>query len=94
MRAAELLLGIAVPGVPALQSLNPSTVSDLSGQIANACADDKSGLFESGSAVVTALTEAILILVEMEQELGSLDLGTGKGRSPLTAKLVFPLPFS
>ncbi len=90
VRATELLLGIVVPGIPALQYHSASRVSDLSGRLADACDGDNSGLFNTGSAVVKALTETIAILVDMGLELGLLDLGACKGRSPLTTKSVFP----
>ena len=88
MRATELLLGIVVPGVPALQYQNASSVGDLSGQLATAC----NGI-NAGTAVVEALTEALPILVGIETELGSLDLGACQKRSPLTTKSVLPPSF-
>ena len=89
MRATELLLGIEVPGVSALSSYSASSVADLSGRLTDACSGDDSGIFNAGSAVVEALIEAIPILVELEIELGFLDLGACVGRSPLTTKSLF-----
>jgi hypothetical protein len=89
VRATELLLGISVPGVPALQSYNASSISDLSGRLTDVCDGDGSGLFNTGSAVVQALAAAIPILVQLELELGSLDLAACEGSSPLTTKWVF-----
>ena len=89
VRATELLLGISVPGVPALQSYHASSISDLSGRLTDACDGDGSGLFNTGSAVVQALVEAIPILVQLELELGFLDLAACEGRSPLTTKWAF-----
>jgi hypothetical protein len=83
VRATELLLGIVVPGVPALQYQNASSVGDLSSQLAAAC----DGI-NAGSAVVQALTEAIRILVDIETELGSMDLGACKGNTPLTTNFM------
>ncbi|KAH9074950.1 glycoside hydrolase family 5 protein [Lactarius deliciosus] len=88
VRATELLLGIEVPGIPALQYGNPSTAVGLGGLLADACNGDKSGLFETGSAAIKAVTEAIAILVDMELELGSLDFGACKGRAPLTTNFM------
>jgi hypothetical protein len=88
VRATESLLGIEVPGVPALSSYGASSVADLSGLLTDACGSDDSGTF--GSAVVQALVEAIPILVELELELGFMDLGACEGRSPLATKSVFP----
>lgn len=90
VRATELLLGIVVPGIPALQYRDALSVSDLSGRLADACDGDNSGLFKTGSAVVKALTEAVSMLVGVELELGLLDLGACKGRTPLTTKSDFP----
>ena len=89
MRATELLLGISVPGIPALQSYRASSTSDLSGRLTDSCDNDGSGLFNNGSAVVQALAEAIPMLVQLELELGFLDLAACEGRSPLTTKWVF-----
>ena len=89
MRATEMLLEIAVPGIPALQSYRASKVADLSGRLTDACDGDNSGLFNNGSAVVQALLDAIPILTAMESDVGYLDLGACKGRSPLTTKSVF-----
>jgi hypothetical protein len=86
VRATELLLGISVPGVPALQSHQASSISDLSGRLTEACNGDGSGLFNTESAVVQALAAAIPILVQLELELGFLDLAACEGRSPLTTK--------
>lgn len=88
VRATELLLGIVVPGVPALQYHNASSAVDLSGRLADACNGDNSGLFDAGSTVVKALTEAISILIVVELELGLLDLGACKGRTPLTTNFM------
>jgi hypothetical protein len=85
-----MLLGIEVPEVPALPPYSASSVADLSGRLTDACGGDDSGIFSTGSAVVQALIEAIPILVELEVELGFLNLGACVGRSPLTTKLVFP----
>ena len=90
MRATELLLGIEVPGVSALPSYSASRVADLSGRLTDACSGDGSGIFNTGSAVVDALIEAIPILAELEVELGFLDLDACVRRSPLTTKSVFP----
>ena len=89
VRATELLLGIAVPEIPALPSYHASNVADLSGRLTDACDSDNSELFNNRSAVVQALLEAIPILTAMEPDLGYLDLGACKGRSPLTTKSVF-----
>ncbi|KAH9034624.1 glycoside hydrolase family 5 protein [Lactarius pseudohatsudake] len=88
VRATELLLGIEVPGIPALQYDNPSTAVGLGGLLTDACSGDDSGLFETGSAVVKAVTEAITILIDMELEFGSLDFGACKGRAPLTTNFM------
>ncbi|KAH9169471.1 glycoside hydrolase family 5 protein [Lactarius sanguifluus] len=88
VRATELLLGIEVPGIPALQYDNPSTAVGLGGMLADACNGDNSGLFKTGSAVVKAVTEAIGILVDMELEFPSLDFGACKGRAPLTTNFM------
>ncbi|KAH8995094.1 family 5 hypothetical beta glucosidase from glycoside dehydrogenase [Lactarius hatsudake] len=88
VRATELLLGIEVPGIPALQHDNPSTAVGLGGLLTDACNGDNSGLFETGSAVVKAVTEAIAILVDVELEFGSLDFGACKGRAPLTTNFM------
>ena len=90
VRATELLLGIVVPKAPAIQHYNASSVAGLSGQLAAACDNDNSGLFEAGSTVVQALTNAILMLVDIELELGLLDLGSCRGNTPLFTKSVFP----
>ena len=90
VRATEMLLEIAVPGIPALQSYRASKVADLSGRLTDACDADNSGLFNNGSAVVQALLDAIPILTAMESDVGYLDLGACEGRSPLTTKSAFP----
>ncbi|KAH9166732.1 family 5 hypothetical beta glucosidase from glycoside dehydrogenase [Lactarius sanguifluus] len=79
VRATELLLGIEVPGIPALQYDNPSTAVGLGGLLADACNGDNSGL---------QWTEAIGILVDMELEFPSLDFGACKGRAPLTTNFM------
>jgi hypothetical protein len=87
-------MGIEVPGVPALQPYSASSVADLSGRLTDASGcDDDSGIFNTGSAVVQALIEAIPILAGLECDLGFLDLGACAGRSPLTTKSVFPSYF-
>jgi hypothetical protein len=90
VRATELLLGIEVPEVAALPPYSASSVGGLSGRLTNACGGDDPGIFDTGSPVVNALVEAIPILVELELELGSMDLDACVGRSPLTTKSVFP----
>jgi len=88
VRATELLLGIEVPGVPSLQSYSASSVSELSGRLTDACDGHNSELFNNGSAVVDALLEAIPILIQLELELGSLNLDACKGKSPLTTNFM------
>ena len=92
VRATELLLGISVPGFPALRSYHwhGSSVAHLRRRITDACGGNNPGLFNNGSAVVQALLEAIPILTAMEPGIGYLDLGACEGRSPLTTKSVFP----
>ena len=89
VRATELLLGIVVPGIPAIQYHNAFNIADLSGHLATACSGDSSGLFVNGSAVVKALTEAIPMLIVMESELTTLSLDACKGNTPLTTRSVF-----
>ena len=90
VRATELLLGISVPGVPALQSSPASCISDLSRRLTDSCVGDASGLFKPRSAVFVAIAEAIPILVELEDDVGSLDLGACEGGTAITTKSVFP----
>lgn len=88
VRATELLLGIEVPEVAALPPYSASSVGGLSGRLTNACGGDDPGIFDTGSPVVNALVEAIPILVELELELGSMDLDACVGRSPLTTNFM------
>jgi hypothetical protein len=92
VRGVELLLGIEVEGYPPLRDM-PSHW-DMSSRLANASANDSSGLFDPESVVVKALTEAAFILPGIMLELGwPLDFSAGQGRAALTTKLV-PLPFT
>jgi len=88
VRATELLLGIVVPGVPALQPYNASSVSDLSNRLKDARSGDNSELFNNGSAVVNALVNAIPIVVDLELLLGPLYLNASLGNSPLTTNFI------
>jgi hypothetical protein len=90
VRATELLLGISVPGFPALKSHHASSISDLSRRLNDSCDGDGSGLFDPGSAVFRALKEAIPMLCGLEDDLGFLDLGACEGGTPITTKSVFP----
>ena len=90
VRATELLLGVVVPGIPAIQFHNALDIADLSGLLATASIDGSSGLFVNGSAVVKALTKAIPMLIDIERELTTLSLNASRGKTPLTTRLVFP----
>ena len=89
VRATELLLGIVVPGKPAIKFQDGLNTADLSGRLATASKGDSSGLFVPGSAVVKALTKAIPMLTNIEHELTTLSLDASKGKTLLTTRWVF-----
>ncbi|KAI0297453.1 glycoside hydrolase family 5 protein [Multifurca ochricompacta] len=86
VRATELLLGISVPGYPSFQGTTNNT--DMKLRLAAVSAADNSGLFQRDSAIVEALTEAIPILLVIEEELGFLNFGACQERESLTTNFM------
>ncbi|KAI0258701.1 glycoside hydrolase superfamily [Gloeopeniophorella convolvens] len=87
VRAAELLLGISVPGHA---EIKPPSGANLTVAFAHAQTAGSSGIFIPNSAAVKAVAQAIPILIRMAPELGFsiLDPTAARGRSALTTNIM------
>jgi len=83
----ELLIGVGVPGCPALGG--KARITNLNARLAKARATNCLGLFTP--PVVKALKQSFPMLPFIAKELGwNVNFSASQGRKSITTKLVFP----